>query len=105
MSLLSPMIRDHVELCKAMAIRIEELGEAYLRIRGVELRVPDYLESDYQRFRNLYFRVAAKDLRASEAELKSMHEVAIWSVATNAALRNQPLPKVMWREDAGLPHA
>lgn len=102
MSKLIQSSRDDVALSSAVQSRFLDLCESYLRIRGVELNIPPSLDTDFLRWRELVARHQKGDLRHTEAEMASVKEIATWTVAVNAQMRNQKMPHIVWKEEAGI---
>lgn len=94
--------RDDVALCMAVQTRFLDLCGSHLRIRGTELVPPASLDQDMLRWREMAVRYKGGDYRHTEAELASLKEIATWTVAVNAQMRNQKMPHIVWREEAGL---
>lgn len=87
---------DDVCLGQAIEDRMGDLANSYLRIRGVDLRVPEILRNDFVRYTAYRERHKKGDHRHTESELKSVREIAQWTVQVNCALRNQPPKHVDW---------
>ena len=102
---LVPTIQDYIALGLAVESRFLELTKAYLRIKGIPLEVPEDLYNDFIRFREMRVRHEQGDLRNTDDEIKSLKEIAIWSLAVNSAIRNQKPAHMVFREDVGLPNA
>ena len=95
-NVLTPSLRDTVELCRAVQERFLGLLETHLQIKGVCLIPPKTLDAAMVRWRTLALRFASGDYRNSEEELQSLREMAQWTVDENCLLRGQPLKKVDW---------
>jgi len=86
------------DVCLGMAIeeRLHDLAGAYQRIRGMSLQIPEILKNDYVRFVSYCERHRKGDFRHTESELKSVREIAQWSVQVNCAIRNQSPKHIDW---------
>lgn len=87
---------DDVCLGEAIETRLADLADAYLRIRGRTLQVPEILKNDFVRYTAYRSRHRKGDFRHSDSELKSVREIAQWSVQVNRALRGQPPKHIDW---------
>jgi hypothetical protein len=83
-------------LAIAVEMRFLELCEAYLRIKGERLKIPDSLLPDARRWRAMLVRHRRGDLRCTPSELKATKAFADWTVKVNCEMRNQPAKKVEW---------
>jgi hypothetical protein len=95
---LVPSQPDDIELLIAVVDRYNGLLEHYLRIRGVELVIPDEIE----RCRKLIIRVKERyqrnDFRRSESEKLALREFAQWTLLINSELRNQEPVILKWKD-------
>jgi len=82
----------------AIETRFLELLGSWKRIHGVELEVPQMLDSAMILWRQLIVRYKKGDFRNSLDEVMAMREIAQWTVDKNCVLRNQPLKKVQWAD-------
>lgn len=89
-SMLKTSDPDTVALGDAVELRFLELFHGWLRVNGVELPIPESLNQDMLRWREMRVRHRMGDFRNSEAELKSTKAVAQWTLDMNCTLRNQP---------------
>lgn len=89
-SMLKPSDADAIALAQAVEERFLELCHGWLRVKGAELPIPESLNSDMLRWREMRVRHRMGDFRNSEAELKSTKAVAQWTLDMNCSLRNQP---------------
>ncbi len=96
--MLIPSTADDIALARAVKEKFRELCGTFQRIRGVPLKVPASLYKDIMRWKALLNRHKKRDFRHSEAEKESMKTVAEWTVALNAALRNNPKPSIEWKD-------
>lgn len=89
-NVLIPSQPDHYAMAKAVEQRFLELCHSWLRIRGVELPIPESLNADMLRWRQMRVRHKSGDFRHTEAEWSSVKAFAQWTLDMNADLRNQP---------------
>jgi len=89
-SMLKPSEPDTVALADAVESRFLDLSGSWLRVKGVEIPIPQSLAADLLRWRVLRVRHKAGDFRNTDAELKSTKAVAQWTLDCQCELRNQP---------------
>lgn len=89
---------DTFTLCVEVERRFLDLCESYMRIRGVELQIPEDLKRDMYRWREMAVRFKQGDYRNTEAEKESLKMVAQWTVNVNAQLRGQEPGQVEWKD-------
>lgn len=87
--MLKPSEQDTVALAMAVDDRFLDLCEAWVRIKGVEMPVPESLNQDMLRWREMRVRHKQGDFRNTDSELKSTKAVAQWTLDMNADLRGQ----------------
>lgn len=90
--------KECVGLTYEVGHKLRELEDAHIKIKGISLVIPGYLQNDYLRFITVKERHRIGDFRHSEAELRSVKEIAVWTVHVNRALRNQPPKLVRWMD-------
>jgi hypothetical protein len=95
---LHPSSQDTIALCMAVQERFLNLCGTYLRVNGVELPVPQWLDKEFLNWRGMAVRHKKGDFRNNEAELKSLRVVAQWTLDMNCTLRNQPRKVMDWGE-------
>lgn len=93
-SMLKPSEQDTVALAMAVEDRFLDLCGAWLRVKGVEIPIPESMNPDMLRWREMRVRHRRGDFRNSEAELKSTKAIAQWTLDMNASLRNQQPQKL-----------
>jgi len=118
---LLPSSMDHVLAAQEIEARFLRLCELYLKIRGEKLPIPRSLSRDMYRWRRMRVRHRCQrcknqtvmvipekqimrcsncggsgDYRHTEAEWRSAHAVAQWTVDVNCELRNQPRKIIEW---------
>ena len=93
-NMLKPSEPDTVALADAVESRFLDLCGSWQRIRGVDLPLPQILDSDLLRWREMLVRHRKGDFRNTESELKSVKVVAQWTLDMNAELRNQKPQKL-----------
>ncbi len=86
-----------LEGCQALEERFLTVCNRYAKKWGVDLPVPTYMQKDFIRWRTLVRRYNVNDFRHTEAELRSLKEIAQWTVDENAKLCGQPDTKIKWR--------
>jgi len=86
-----------LEGCAEIEDKFLRVCKKYARVWGVELLVPDIMKPDFIRWRTLVKRYNKGDFRHTDSELRSLKEIAQWTVDTNAALCKQPTTKIQWR--------
>lgn len=96
---LRPSTQDTIALGDAVESRFLDLSETYFRIRKVRLLIPVWIDGDFLRWRMMRVRHKSGDFRNTEAELKSVQEVAQWTLDVNSELRNQPTKVMKWKDD------
>lgn len=85
---------DTIALGQAVEERFLDLCHSWLRIRGVEMPIPQSLDTDMLWWREMKIRHKKGDFRNSDAELKSTKTIAQWTLDMNSVLRNQPVKKL-----------
>ena len=85
---------DTVALADAVEGRFLDLCGSWLRVRGVEMTIPESLNLDMLRWREMRCRHLRGDFRNSEAEEKSTKTIAQWTLDCQADLRNQQPQKL-----------
>lgn len=89
-SMLKTSDPDTVALGDAVELRFLELCGSWQRVKGAELPIPESLNLDMLRWREMRVRHKRGDFRNTEAELKSTKAVAQFTLDMNFSLRNQP---------------
>lgn len=74
---------------EAVESRFLDLCGSWQRVKGVDLPIPESLNADMMRWREMRVRHRTGDFRHTEAELKSTKVVAQWTLDRNAELRHQ----------------
>lgn len=65
-----------------------------MRTRGMQLLIPPDMATDVTRWRQMRIRHRSRDFRHTDAEVKSLKNVANWTLRVKAELCGQPIPKV-----------
>ena len=87
---------DDVALALAVEERFLGLCKLHLRLRGVELAIPQSLDEDVRRWRKMRVRHKGLDFRHTESEIRSVRTFAQWTCDVNCELRNQDRVVVNW---------
>lgn len=93
-TILRPAIAKEVEVVEQVRERVVELGNAWLRIRGILLRPPDDVRPYYDAFRLVVERHRKGDFRISDSEVGATKELMRWAYEMNCLLRNQPIERI-----------
>jgi hypothetical protein len=94
--ILRPCQSDTIQLAMAVEERFVSLFPLYERITGTTLLIPEFLNADMFRWREMVVRLKKGDYRHTEDEFRSLTRIADWTLQVNAKLRNQPAPQVDW---------
>jgi len=96
---LLPSNPDYIALCQAVEEKFKLLFNTYYNMIGEPLSVPVSLNDDMIRWRQMAVRHNRGDFRNSDAEIKSLRNIAEWTLVVNAKLHNQEKPNTMvWRD-------
>jgi len=95
---LVPSVDDTFALGLAVEMRFTELCGAYLRIKGVKLKLPPHLKAAALKWREMVLRHRRGDRRNTRSELVATIEIANWTLKTNCFLRNQDYSPITWRD-------
>lgn len=99
MAALVEMKSDDIALITELSKRLLDTHELYLRARGVECKIPTSMENDFRRLNALKHRIwQLNDYRMSEAEKKSVREIAQWIVDIKCDLCGQDKKVLKWRD-------
>ena len=90
--------QDDVGLAEAVESRFLTLCESYLRIKGVQIPIPQSLSTDLLKWRRMRVRHRQGDFRHTEVELEATKTIAQWTLDENAVLRNQEKQILEWKE-------
>ena len=94
---LQPSVEDVVKLAFAVETRFVEILNKWSKTKGETLPIPTYLDKDILRWRMMVVRYRKGDFRHRLSEVKSVKEVAQWTVDKNCELCDQPKKKIEWR--------
>jgi hypothetical protein len=89
---------DIMGLLAAVQERWDKLHDAFLRIRGFELKPPKSLNPDVLKCANMKLRHNCGDFRNTLSEYKALKAVAEWTHRENCILRNQKFTKIHWKD-------
>lgn len=89
---------DDLALAKAVEEKFVFLCTVRRNMRGMDIVVPESLRNDMFLWRQMLARHKRGDFRHTGAEMMSLRTVAEWTLAEHAKLRNQPIPKMVWRD-------
>ena len=97
-NMLKPSDQDTIALAMAVEDRFLDLCGLWQRVRGVEVEfpIPESLNSDMLRWREMRVRHKAGDFRNTEAELQSVKAVAQFTLDMNCDLRGQEKKVLQW---------
>ncbi len=95
-NVLAPSSPDTIALGLAVEERFNAVFNLHVRLRGLQLAVPQSLDKDMLRWRTMRVRHKSGDLRNSEEELRSTKSIAQWTCDTNSIVREQPIKAVVW---------
>ncbi len=90
---LTPSHPSLIAGSEAVEERFVRLLNSWHKAKGEQLLPPPSMNGDLKRWREMVFRFRKGDFRNTEGELKSLKAIAEWTLAMNAKLRNQPVPK------------
>jgi len=96
--LLVPSHADYIALCSAVEDKFKILCNLHMDIKGVNVEIPHGIYKDMVNWRTMASRYKKGDFRHTNAEKQSLKTVAQWTLAAHAKLRNQPTPKMEWRD-------
>ncbi len=88
---------DDVQLAAAVEEKFLDLCGTHLRLKRERLIIPESLDRDLLRWRQMRMRHKSGDLRHTEMEMRSVRAVADWTLEVNAELRNQKKHIMEWR--------
>ena len=89
---------DYIALSSAVEEKFKLLCTMYYNMRGTQILIPGHLMKDMLNWRTMVVRHQKGDFRHTDIEIKSLKNVAEWTLETHAKLRNQPVPKMEWRD-------
>ena len=95
---LVPSVDDTFALGLAVEMRFTELCGAYLRIKGVKLKLPPHLKAAALKWREMVLRHRRGDRRNTRSELVATREIANWTHKVNCEIRNQAYFPVSWKD-------
>jgi len=81
---------DDVALGVAVDEKFLVLCKRYLDVTGNQLLIPQSMDRDVMRWREMRVRHKRGDFRHTEAEIKSLRAVAQWTVDVNDVICGQP---------------
>ena len=96
-SILKPSDRSMLEGATAVEERFLTVCKRYLKKWGVELQIPNHLKQDFIHWRELVVRYNQGDFRHTDAELRSLKEIAQWTVDINCELCGAQYTNIAWR--------
>ena len=79
---------------EAVEARFLDLCGSWQRVKGVDLPIPESLNADMLRWREMRVRHRSGDFRHTEVELTSTKAIAQWTLDCQAELRNQTPQKL-----------
>jgi len=85
-----------VGLGNAVTSRFLDLCGTYLRVNGVELDIPKYLDVDMFLWRTMSLRHRKGDYRNTDDEKKSVRRIADWTLQENCKLKGQEYVPLDW---------
>ena len=87
---------DDIELAAAVEDRFLQLCQLHLGIAGCQLPIPKELNRDMLRWRQMRTRHKQMDFRHTDAEMRSVKAVAVWTINTKFRLLGKKPPVIEW---------
>lgn len=88
-SLLVPSDQDMVTLCATTVENYNRLLKTYRRVKGIDLVIPNDLESARVLVAGQFSRYEVGDFRHNESEKRALRQFAQWTLIVNADIRGQ----------------
>lgn len=98
---LMPSARSDVGLCLRVEQDFLDLCKMHFRTKGYQLIIPESLNSEMLRWREMAVRFKSGDYRHKLVELKSLHTIAQWIVNVKCDLVGKPHVKIDWAYGEG----
>lgn len=85
-----------IDLNDAVEYRFNDLCAVYFREKGMELFPPKHLDKDMFLWRTMAVRHKSGDYRHTDDEIKSLKNVAEWTLQENCKLKGQEYVPLDW---------
>ena len=90
--------QDDVMLVYELIVRLADLNELFLRVKGREPVIHATLQDDLKRVDTVALRHKKGDFRHTDMEIKSVKTIAQWALDLKKELCEQPPEVLAWKD-------